>query len=189
MSNPNSWLSVEVINQTGADITNVNLKHRYDTDHYDEKTWADIKNEARAGGLQVGFWTGFGRTGYDYWQIFFNCEGETFTCKDNFYCYLTKDDAKSEGVVQIKLTLSKMYVEPPKSSSAYVSLSKIEIAMANRDKGFYNIAHMVNTKDAIEWAISKRANGLEADLNFDKAGNPTVYKHGGYVSDCTCNPS
>jgi len=47
-------------------------------------------------------------------------------------------------------------------------------------------AHMVNTEKAIDWAISKGANGLKADLNFDNAGNPTDYKHGGSFSDCSC---
>jgi hypothetical protein len=37
--------------------------------------------------------------------------GANCTCKDNFYCFLTKDDAG--GLVRIELTLSNMKVVPP----------------------------------------------------------------------------
>ena len=187
MSTPNSWCPVEVVNNTGVDITAVTLKHRYDTDHYDEKTWPQIKSGATAGGLNVGFWTGPLRTGYDYWQIFFSWAGASYTCKDNFYCFLTKDDVG--GLVRIELTLSNMKVVPPKSSYCNVSLLVSGFPMANKADGFYNVAHMVNTTTAVAWAVGYGANGLEADLNFDSAGTPTVYKHGGLVSDCTCIPS
>ena len=186
MSTPNSWCPVEVVNNTGVDITAVTLKHRYDADHYDEKTWPQIQSGATAGGLMVGFWTGFGRTGRDYWQILFSWSDAAYTCKDDFYCFLTKDDVG--GLVRIEVTLSDMKVVPPTSSSCTVSLLVSGFPMANQADGFYNVAHMVNTTAAVAWAIGYGANGLEADLNFDSAGNPTVYKHGGLVSDCTCNP-
>lgn len=187
MSTPNSWCPVEVVNNTGVDITAVTLKHRYDNDHCDKKTWSQIRSGATAGGLEVGFWTGFLRTGKDYWQIFFSWSGASYTCKDNFYCFLTKDDVG--GLVRIELTLSNMQVVPPTSSSCNVSLQVSGFPTANKADGFYNIAHMVNTTAAVAWAIGYGANGLEADLNFDSAGNPTVYKHGGAVSDCSCIPS
>ena len=183
---PNSWCPVVVVNNTGVDITKVTLKHRYDNDHYDAKSWPEIKSGATASGLNVGFWTGPLRTGYDYWQIFFSWSGADYTCKDNFYCFLTKDDVG--GLVRIELTLSNMKVVPPKSSNCTVSLLVSGFPMANKALGFYNVAHMVNTTAAVAWAVGYGANGMEADLNFDSAGNPTVYKHGGLVSDCTCNP-
>ena len=183
---PNSWCPVQVVNNTGVDITGVTLKHRYDTDHYDQKSWLEIRKGETAGGLNVGFWTGPLRTGYDYWQIFFSWSGADYTCKDNFYCFLTKDDVG--GLVRIELTLSNMKVVPPKSSNCDVSLLVSGFPTANKADGFYNVAHMVNTTEAVAWALGYGANGLEADLNFDSAGNPTVYKHGGLVSDCSCNP-
>ncbi|MFK8186393.1 MAG: hypothetical protein AB8B99_23705 [Phormidesmis sp.] len=188
MSTPNSSLPVQLINYTGLDISNVVLKHRYDKDHFDEMKWTMLKDGDTATGLQAKFWTGAFRTGKDYWQILFEYNGATFTCKDNFYCFLTKKDAaKANGVVTITLTLSEMLVKPPVSKSDHVTITQSGFPMANKRDGFYNIAHMVNTPKAICWALSKGANGLEADLNFDEDGNPTVYEHGGLVSDCTCN--
>jgi hypothetical protein len=181
---PNSWCPVEVVNNTGVDITAVKLKHRYDHDHFDEKNWLQIKKGETVGGFHVGFWTGPGRTGYDYWQIFFSWAGADYTCKDNFYCFLTINDVG--GLVRIELTLLNMKVVPPRSSHCNVSLLVSGFPTANKADGFYNIAHMVNTQKAVAWAVGYGANGLEADLNFDSEGNPTVYKHGGLVSDCTC---
>ncbi len=61
--------------------------------------------------------------------------------------------------------------------------------LAARDAGaqgyFYAIGHMTNTRSAVDWAVSTGANALEADLNFDDAGNPTVFRHGS-PCDCTC---
>jgi len=50
--------------------------------------------------------------------------------------------------------------------------------------GFLNIAHMANTKDAIDWAMNYGANGIEADLMYSDQ-TPSMFKHGG-ICDCTC---
>jgi glycerophosphoryl diester phosphodiesterase len=47
------------------------------------------------------------------------------------------------------------------------------------------IVHMANGEKAVRWAAGSGANGIEADLQFDKDGKPTVFKHGGSC-DCTC---
>jgi len=47
------------------------------------------------------------------------------------------------------------------------------------------IGHMSNTPDAVNWAASVGANGIEADLRFDGDGNPTVFRHGS-PCDCSC---
>jgi hypothetical protein len=52
-------------------------------------------------------------------------------------------------------------------------------------QGFYAIAHMTNTAAAVDWALGQGANGVEMDLQFDAAGKPTFFKHGG-ICDCTC---
>lgn len=46
-------------------------------------------------------------------------------------------------------------------------------------------AHMVNTTNAVAWAMGKGVNGVEMDLRFDAGGNPTEFRHGG-VCDCSC---
>jgi hypothetical protein len=52
--------------------------------------------------------------------------------------------------------------------------------------GFYLIVHMTNTPATVQWAVDQGANGLEMDLQFDSAGSPTVFQHGGSVTDCVC---
>jgi hypothetical protein len=52
-------------------------------------------------------------------------------------------------------------------------------------QGFYNIAHMTNKPEAVDWALGEGANAVEADLQFDGTGNPTVFNHGG-LCDCSC---
>lgn len=49
---------------------------------------------------------------------------------------------------------------------------------------FFVIAHMANSKEAIDWAITQGANAIEADLNFHE-GKPTDFRHG---FPCECTP-
>ena len=51
--------------------------------------------------------------------------------------------------------------------------------------GFYNIAHMCNNIETLDWAVDQGANAIEADLQFDDQGNPTRFYHG-WPCDCTC---
>ena len=53
-------------------------------------------------------------------------------------------------------------------------------------KPVYNIAHMVTTDAAVDWAVSQGANGLEMDLHFNPLnGDLTEFRHGGSC-DCSC---
>ena len=72
MSDPNTWAKATVVNDWGGQITNVYLDHRYDEDHFDKGHWNFIDN-GRQGEptFDVGYWTGFLRTGKDYWVIRF----------------------------------------------------------------------------------------------------------------------
>lgn len=57
------------------------------------------------------------------------------------------------------------------------------------DEGFYNIAHMVNTPETVEWAVDQGANGVEIDMAFDnESGNALFFrsKAEGELCDCTC---
>ncbi|WP_147341447.1 hypothetical protein [Actinomadura logoneensis] len=115
-------LPVKVTVNTGAEVTNLHVQHRYDRDHYDDKEWTEAKDGDVLTGLSATFWTGFIRTGVDYWWIKFTCEGKTYTCKDDFYCYLTADDGESGGPVMITFSRGSMTVNPPKSSSCQVTV-------------------------------------------------------------------
>jgi len=50
---------------------------------------------------------------------------------------------------------------------------------------FFAIAHQMNTIQTIDHAMAAGANGVEIDLRFDDAGNPTHFHHG-HVCDCDC---
>jgi glycerophosphoryl diester phosphodiesterase len=49
--------------------------------------------------------------------------------------------------------------------------------------GYFVIAHMANTRAAIDWAIQQGANAIEVDLNF-RDGKATRFRHG-FPCDCT----
>ncbi|SFC89036.1 hypothetical protein [Streptomyces aidingensis] len=125
MAVPNSWLPVEVVNNWGGTITSLTANHRYDTDHYDHHSWESVENGKTASGMQAGFWTGFLRTGKDYWNVVFRADGQNWTCKENFYCFLTSDDASSGRAVRLTISKNNLHVAPPESSSCDVSLHQV----------------------------------------------------------------
>ena len=125
MSEPNSSNPVQITNEWGSTITDVVMSHRYDRDHYDSHTWASIDHGKTVGGMKVGYWTGAFRTGKDYWHITFSADGKRYSCKDNFYCFLTSDDANDKGIVNIALGNMKMVVKPPISRSDYVDIQQV----------------------------------------------------------------
>ncbi|UJR18907.1 hypothetical protein I4U23_022035 [Adineta vaga] len=53
------------------------------------------------------------------------------------------------------------------------------------EKPFYIIAHMANSKFAVDWAVKQGANAIECDLRFDTNGNPSAIDHGPGC-DCEC---
>jgi len=61
-------------------------------------------------------------------------------------------------------------------------LSTIE---AYDDDGFFNIAHMCNNIQTLDWAVKKGANAIEADLQFDHLARPSRFYHG-LPCDCNC---
>ncbi|MFF5014771.1 hypothetical protein [Streptomyces sp. NPDC001165] len=125
MSNPSNWLPVVVRNQWGGTISSLTANHRYDRDHYDNDTWETLENGKEATGMQAGFWTGFLRTGKDYWNVVFRADGQNWTCKDDFYCFLTSEDAESGGPVILTISKNNLHVAPPKSSSCDVELHQV----------------------------------------------------------------
>jgi hypothetical protein len=55
------------------------------------------------------------------------------------------------------------------------------------DKELFAIAHMANTRAAVDSAVAHGANAVEIDLKFDDQGQPTVFHHG-RPCDCLCAP-
>ncbi len=124
MSEPNTWAMATVKNNWGTVIKNVKLKHRYEQDYIHEQKWP-VMNHGQSGvSFRVEYETGFLSTGYDYWLVEFEADGKLWTCKDNFYCFLTSDDAEGKVICRVdkKGDAGEMKVICPKSSSAIVSL-------------------------------------------------------------------
>jgi hypothetical protein len=168
---PNSHAQVQVKNCFGKPITNIKLSHRYDHDHYDSPLKVDILAHGKSSDFaQVGFWTGFLRTGKDYWHVVFDCNGREYSCKDNFYCFLTKDD--KNGKVICELHKDKMVVRPPKSSNATVSLDSVKVE--NEGRPFYLICHRANDIEVVQRALQHGANAVECDLQYD-SDHHTIY--------------
>ncbi|MCW8931711.1 MAG: hypothetical protein OQL19_15945 [Gammaproteobacteria bacterium] len=58
-------------------------------------------------------------------------------------------------------------------------------SIAGTEAGFFNIGHMANTANAVDYVIKNGGNGVEADLRFDSNGKPDRFRHGG-PCDCSC---
>jgi hypothetical protein len=90
--------AVVVNNWDKNGVTQVTLRHRYrnDPSQQQARTWSTLD----FGGisqppLDIIYYTG-AFTGFDYWWIqFTDSSGQVWTCKDNFYCYLTADDDRT----------------------------------------------------------------------------------------------
>ena len=54
------------------------------------------------------------------------------------------------------------------------------------EEGFYNIAHMVNTISAVDWAIGRGANGVEIDLQFNHSTGDLLGVRHEPPCGCTC---
>jgi len=120
---------VKLTNQTGEPITNVSYMHRYD---HDVKNLGSLTVLEAGATAKIGiatYWTGFGRTGLDFWWIQFERGDSVYTCKDDFYCYLTAGDAKNGGPVILMVTSSNMNVAPPVSSACSVKLHSLPVLL------------------------------------------------------------
>ena len=50
---------------------------------------------------------------------------------------------------------------------------------------FYLIAHMVNNRASLDWALGQGANAIENDFQFNSSGYPRLIEHGN-PCDCIC---
>lgn len=141
---------VKVENETGETITNIKYRHRYDEDVYNDGNLTALSNGALQEIGTATYWTGFLRTGVDYWWIQFEKGGEIYTCKANFYCYLTSEDAESKGAVKLRLKEDSMEVVPPKSSSCSVKLYKSAelLSLITQDHAQSGVAEGPQPEDA-----------------------------------------
>ncbi|MFK8009391.1 MAG: hypothetical protein AB8H03_23725 [Saprospiraceae bacterium] len=176
MGKPNSHAQVVVKNNWGSKISDVRIIHRYDTDHTDMKNYSSIEDGATTSSFTVGFWTGFARTGKDYWYIEFkDNSGGSWDCKTNFYCYLTSDDVG--GTVTLEVSPGNLRVTPPVSSLCDVALHSKPNPGNTDNRPVYVIGHRCNDVEDIGIAISKGANALECDLQYNESSNQIFVNH------------
>jgi hypothetical protein len=112
---------VNIENVTGNVITDVKYRHTYD----DVTNSGDLASLDNADIQPIGkatFWTGFFAWSKDYWWIEFKLDGETYTCQNNFFCYLNESDAKSGLPVTLKVSENHMKVVCPASPDCKVAL-------------------------------------------------------------------
>lgn len=183
---PNSWASAVVKNDWMDRVVNVQFRHRYDNDHMNYAEWSWLDKGASSPSVPVGFWTGFGRIGTDFWWIKFDSGCFTWTCKDTFDCFLTKDDRNKTVNVRIYPDddEGKMHIDCPASSDCTVNLTRVlrksdvklggdasSLFPKERQRPVYLIAHRCNDPEDIEKALSQGANAIECDLRWDAANN------------------
>jgi glycerophosphoryl diester phosphodiesterase len=177
---PNTWAMATVKNDWGSRISNVTLNHRYDNDHYDVGSWSSLaQGETARPTFKVGYWTGFGRTGYDYWLPQFEADGKIWTCKENFYCFLTDADKNKTVVCRVYKDgdKGKMEVQCPGSSHCTVTLTSRPKKESPTARPIYVIAHRCNDPEDIGRAVSQGANAIECDLQYDATTGQIFVNH------------
>ncbi len=117
--------SATVVNSWGLTISELTLRHRRgnDDNKQEQKTYYAIAPDSRTEPMSFTYQTGAGSP-FDYWWVIFvTIAGETWTCKDDFYCYVAAED---DGNVTLQLRGDKkdMYVTFSRSSSCTVGLHK-----------------------------------------------------------------
>ncbi len=179
LSNPNSWATVVVKKEWGKEIKNIKVNHRYDNDHFDTRIYSNLLSNETSSPFKIGFWTGFGRTGKDYWKIEFEVDGKKWTCKDNFHCFLTKNDVNGNVILKLSKDRSggKMVVDLPISSDCQVGLNSKTILNPNKGRPFYLIGHRCNDAEDIGLALSGGCNAIECDLQMDPSTNEIFVNH------------
>jgi hypothetical protein len=72
-----------------------------------------------------------------------------------------------------------------RTTAAIAAASLLAPFAAEGRPKFYAISHMVNTLQAVKWAVPQGVNGLEVDVQFAPNGEPRYFKHG-HACDCVC---
>jgi hypothetical protein len=113
-------------NDWGADLFSVTIRHRRgnDADKQEQQSFNNVPAGAKVGPMEITYTTGAGSP-FDYWWIKFQLSnGATYSCKSNFYCYISSSD---DGVVLLRIDGADkdMYVSFSSSSGCYVGLSTV----------------------------------------------------------------
>lgn len=174
---PEHWAKATVKNEWGSTITNVHLHHRFEYEHFDGRSWKQIKNDTTAPGFAVGYWTGW-FSGKDYWYISFEADGKIWTCKRNLYCFLTKADEGKLVVIRVYKDGedARMQIICPGSSDCNNKTLVAEPKL-RKARPVYLIGHRLNDPEDIGKGLAKGCNAIECDLKYDKDREQIFVNH------------
>jgi hypothetical protein len=118
--------AVVVNNWDRNGLRGVTFRHRYrnDPDNEQKRTWDNLPyGVISSPALDVIYYTG-AFTGFDYWWVeFTDSNGQRWTCKDNFYCYLTSDDDGTTVTFSLNGSSERMEITM-NSGGCYVTVYK-----------------------------------------------------------------
>lgn len=118
--------SVTFENGWGVNLYSVTIRHRQSNsyDKQEEQTFMNVAPGETVGPMPIKYTTGVGSP-FDYWWVKLQeSNGTTYTCKDNFYCYISSSD---DGKVKLRADGAgqKLYVSFSSSSGCTVSLTGV----------------------------------------------------------------
>jgi len=155
----------------------ITLTHRYSDDKVNTHTWNSVAPGAVTPGWQVGYNTGFGRTGKDYWNVTVS-DGESVwkNTKQDKQCFLAKEDAGTTLVYGVTPTAFHLNMNSS-SCSDYMAMSS-----TTKPRPVWIVAHMCNSPRYIQDALANGANGVEFDIECKPAGGGFAFEvHHGFA--------
>jgi len=87
------YCKARITNRWGTRLTKATLRHRRSNDEQkeDKKTWDLIEKDEDSELIDITFETGLPLKS-DYWWVEFTANGETWTCKEKFSCWIQAGD-------------------------------------------------------------------------------------------------
>ncbi|NTF21133.1 hypothetical protein G6L37_22285 [Agrobacterium rubi] len=118
-------------NDWGSDLYSITIRHRRSNDPnlQEEQTFTNVAAGDQVGPMAITYTTGAGSP-FDYWWIKFQLpNGAVYSCKNNFYCYISSSD---KPVVNLRIDGAdqNLYVNFSDSSGCSVGLSTVPGAEA-----------------------------------------------------------
>lgn len=155
----------------------ITLTHRNSDDKMYSRTWHRVAPGTVTPGWRVGYNTGLGRVGMDYWNITVT-DGESVwkNTKNNKECFLTKKDAGTTLVYGVTPTAFHLNMNSS-SCSDYMAMTS-----TTKPRPVWVVAHMCNSPKYIVDALANGANGVEFDIQCTQAGAGFAFEvHHGFA--------
>ncbi len=172
--NTNTHVSVK--NQFHEPMS-ITLSHRYSDDKVYSQTWRNVAPGAVTPGWRVGYNTGLGRVGMDYWNVTVS-DGISIwkNVKRNKECFLTKKDSGTTLVFAVTPTAFHLNMRSSSCSD------HLEMTSTTRPRPVWIVAHMCNAPEYVKDALANGANGVEFDIECSQVGDGFAFEvHHGFA--------